>query len=248
MEVVSALYKDEGKIREAFRSGEGLAWAAHDHDLFHGVERMFKAGYIGNLVSSWIPALDGVDAKLRGGPTSIADVGCGHGASTVLLAKAYPEASIVGFDVHEPSIAAARERAEEAGVADRVHFQVASAQDFPGSDYDLVCIFDALHDMGDPVGAARHIRDAMAASGTWLLVEPAAGDDVLANVNPVGRAFYSGSIGICTPCAQAQPGGYALGNQVPDARWRELLVDDAGFAHFRRATETPFNRVFEVRK
>jgi SAM-dependent methyltransferase len=185
---------------------------------------------------------------LRRGPTTVADVGCGHGASTILMAKAYPNADIIGFDSHEPSILAARQRAVEAGVGDRVRFQMASAQDFPGADYDLVCIFDALHDMGDPVGAARHIRHALADDGTWLLVEPAAGDDLLANVHPIGRAYYSGSVGICTPCAQAQTGGYALGNQVPDARWRELLIDDAGFTQFRRAAETPFNRVFEVRK
>lgn len=247
MEVVAAMYKDEGTVREAFRTGNGVPWSNHDHDLFHGVERMFKAGYVGNLVSAWIPSLDGVEAKLRAGSINVADVGCGFGASTILLAKEYPNATIIGFDSHEPSIVTARERAAEAGVGDRVRFQVASAQDFPGNDYDLVCIFDALHDMGDPLGAARHIRDSLADGGTWMLVEPAAGDDLLANVSPVGRAFYSGSISICTPCAQAQPGGYALGNQVPDARWREILVDEAGFTQFRRATETPFNRVFEVR-
>ncbi len=233
-------------MRDAFRTGKGLAWHDHDHDLFHGVERFFKPGYIGNLVSAWIPALEGVDAKLRAGGATVADVGCGFGSSTILLAEEYPGAEIVGFDYHEPSVAAARQRAKEAGVEDRVRFQVASASDFPGDNYDLVCMFDALHDMGDPLGAAHHIREAVRADGTWLLVEPAAGDDLLANVNPVGRAFYAGSIGICTPAAQAQPGGYAFGNQVPEATWRELLAT-AGFTRFRRATETPFNRVFEVR-
>ena len=247
MTVVAALYKDEDKVREAFRTGAGLAWSDHDHDLFHGIERFFKPGYVGNLASSWIPALDGVEAKLRNRPTTVADVGCGFGSSSILLAKEYPLTSVVGFDFHEPSVVAARERADAAGVGDRVRFQVASAQDFPGNGYDLVCIFDALHDMGDPVGAARHIGEALADDGTWLLVEPAAGAELIDNVNPVGRCFYPGSVGICTPSAQAQPGGYALGNQVPDERWRELLAG-AGFTHFRRATETPFNRIFEVRK
>jgi SAM-dependent methyltransferase len=247
MTLAASLYKDEAKIRDAFQSGGGLSWDAHDHDLFHGVERLFKPGYLGNLVSTWIPALDGVDARLRAGDASIADVGCGFGASTILLAQEYPHASVVGFDLHDASIAVARDRAADAGVGDRVRFQVASAQDFPGSGYDLVCIFDALHDMGDPVGAARHIRDAMADDGTWLLVEPAAGDDLAGNVNPVSRIYYAGAVGICTPAAQAQPGGFALGNQVPDSRWAELL-DGAGFSRFRRATDTPFNRIFEVRK
>jgi SAM-dependent methyltransferase len=247
MTLAASLYKDEAKIREAFRTGTGVSWDAHDHDLFHGVERLFKPGYLANLATSWIPALDGVDARLRAGHASIADVGCGFGASTILLAKEYPDATVVGFDLHEASIAAARERANDAGVGDRVRFQVASAQDFPGSGYDLVCIFDALHDMGDPIGAARHIRDALADHGTWLLVEPAAGDDLSGNVNPVSRIYYAGAVGICTPAAQAQPGGFALGNQVPDDRWAELLAS-AGFSRFRRATETPFNRIFEVRK
>ncbi|MEY2420350.1 MAG: hypothetical protein QOI95_417 [Acidimicrobiaceae bacterium] len=247
MTLAASLYKDEAKIREAFRTGTGVSWDAHDHDLFHGVERLFKPGYLANLAASWIPALDGVDARLRSGGASIADVGCGFGASTILLAKEYPDATVVGFDPHDASIAAARDRAADAGIGDRVRFQVASAQDFPGSDYDLVCIFDALHDMGDPIGAARHIGAALADDGTWLLVEPAAGDDLSGNVNPVSRIYYAGAVGICTPAAQAQPGGFALGNQVPDSRWAELLAA-AGFSRFRRATETPFNRIFEVRK
>ncbi|MEY2565979.1 MAG: hypothetical protein QOE35_508 [Actinomycetota bacterium] len=245
MTLAASLYKDEDKIREAFRSGEGLGWQAHNDDLFHGVERLFKPGYLGNLVAEWIPTLDGVDAKLRAG-ASVADIGCGFGASTILLAKEYPESRIVGFDSHDESINAARERAADAGLADRVRFQVASAQDFPGTDYDLVCIFDALHDMGDPLGAAAHIRDAMADDGTWLLVEPAAASGLENNVNPVSRIYYAGAVGICTPAAEAQPGGFALGNQVSDERWRELL-GGVGFSHFRRATETPFNRIFEVR-
>ncbi|MDQ1374558.1 MAG: hypothetical protein QOJ09_1896 [Actinomycetota bacterium] len=246
MTLAASLYKDEEKIRAAFRSGTGVGWQAHDEDLFHGVERLFKPGYLGNLVTEWIPALDGVDERLRAGGVTIADVGCGFGASTILLAKEYPGAEVVGFDNHEESINVARTRAADAGVADRVRFQVASAQDFPGTGYDLVCIFDALHDMGDPMGAARHIGESLADGGTWLLVEPAAVDGLENNVNPVSRIYYAGSVGICTPSAEAQPGGYALGNQVSDERWRELLAG-AGFSHVRRATETPFNRIFEVR-
>jgi SAM-dependent methyltransferase len=245
MTLAAANAKDEEKVREAFVSGKGLGWHEHHHDLFHGTERLFKPGYIANLVSEWIPALDGVDEKLGRGGT-IADLGCGHGASTVLLAQAYPETTVVGFDYHPASIDVARKRAAEAGVADRVRFDVASAQDFPGSGYDLVCIFDALHDMGDPVGAARHIRDALAEDGTWLLVEPMAGETLEDNVNPVGRIFYSASTFICTPGAQSQTGGYALGAQVPESTWVEIITG-AGFGRFRRATETPFNRIYEAR-
>jgi len=245
MTIAVSTAKDEEKIRGAFASGEGLGWHEHHHDLFHGTERLFKPGYVGNLVSAWIPALDGVHEKLGEGG-SIADLGCGHGASTVLLAEAYPNATITGFDYHQASIDIAHKRAAEAGVADRVRFEVASAQDFPGDGYDLVCIFDALHDMGDPLAAARHIRSALAADGTWLLVEPMAGESVEENANPVGRIFYAASTFICTPAAQAQPGGYALGAQVPEAVLAEL-ASEAGFGRFRRATETPFNRVFEVR-
>ena len=240
MTLAAAMWKDEGAIRDAFTTGKGLGWHEHDHDLFHGTERLFKPGYLGNLVASWIPALDGVEARLRDGIT-VADLGCGHGASTILLAEAYPNSTIVGFDYHAESIDVARKRAAEAGVADRVRFEVASAQDFDGT-YDLVCIFDALHDMGDPVEGARHIGDALNDNGTWLLVEPACPVE-----GPLARIFGAASVGICTPSAQQQAGGYALGNQVTDETWQSLLTD-AGFTHFRRATETPLNRVFEVRK
>jgi len=246
MTIAAAVYKDEENIRNAFVTGRGFGWHEHDHDLFHGTERLFKPGYLGNLVSAWIPALDGVEAKLQAG-ARVADIGCGHGSSTILLAQQYPNSEIVGFDYHEGSIETARKRAAEAGVADHVRFEVASAQDFPGTGYDLVCIFDALHDMGDPIGGARHIRDALAEDGTWLLVEPMAVDGLENNVNPVSRIFYAGSLAICTPAAEAQAGGYALGNQVSDDRWQELL-GEVGYSRFRRATETPFNRVFEVRK
>ena len=245
MTLAASTAKDEANVREAFRTGKGLAWHAHDHDLFHGVERFFKPGYVANLVTAWIPALDGVTAKLEAG-ARVADLGCGHGASTILLAQTYPKSTITGFDYHEGSIEVARARAAEAGVAGRVTFEVASAQEFPGSGYDLVCVFDALHDMGDPAGAAAHIRQALSSDGTFMLVEPMAGEDLDANVNLAGRIFYSASTFICTPGAQAQDGGYALGAQVPEGTWNGLLTE-AGFTTFRRATETPFNRVFEAR-
>ena len=244
MAIAVSMAKDDEKVIEAFRTGEGVGWHEHHHDLFHGTERLFKAGYVAHLMSRWMPALDGVDAKLRR-RGSVADVGCGHGASTILLAQGYPEAVVAGFDLHQGSIDVARKRAAEAGVADRVQFEKASAQDFPGSGYDLVCTFDALHDMGDPIAAARHIRDALAADGTWMLVEPMAGDSVDDNVTTVGRIFYAVSTLVCTPAAQAQPGGCALGNQLSEATLRQLCAD-AGFRRFRPAAETQFNRVFEV--
>lgn len=245
MTIAASTAKDEEKIRDAFKTGRGLPWHEHHHDLFHGTERLFKPGYVANLVAQWIPALDGVEETLKRGG-SIADLGCGHGASSILLAQSYPNATVTGFDYHQASIDVARKRAAEAGVADRVRFEVASAQDFPGTGFDLVCIFDALHDMGDPAGAARHIRESLAADGTWLLVEPMAGECLADNVNPVGRIFYAASTFICTPAAQSQAGGYALGAQVPEATLA-AMAEGAGFRRFRRATETPFNRVYEAR-
>jgi SAM-dependent methyltransferase len=241
----SAAFKDEPIIAEAFRTGQGIDWGGHNHDLYAGVERFFRPGYQANLLTSWIPALDGVQPQLQAG-ILVADVGCGHGASTILLAQAFPASTIVGFDSHAPSIEAARVAADKAGLAGRVRFETASAQDYPGSGYGLVCVFDALHDMGDPVGAARHIRGSLAADGTWLLVEPMAGETVADNLNPVGRLFYSASTVICTPSARSQPGGWALGSQASEAQLREIC-DQAGFTRFRRATETPVNRVLEVR-
>jgi SAM-dependent methyltransferase len=228
---------------EAFRSGEGIGWHEHDEDLFQGTERFFRPGYAANLVQSWIPALDGVDAKLRSGGT-VADVGCGHGASTILMAKAYPASTFRGFDYHQGSIDAARKAASEAGVGDRVSFEVASAKDYPGRDYDLVCHFDCLHDMGDPVGAATYTRQSLGTDGTWLLVEPFATDDVTGNLNPIGRVFYSASTLICTPASLSQEVGAALGAQAGESRLREV-AEAAGFSIFRRATETPFNLVLE---
>jgi SAM-dependent methyltransferase len=245
MTVASSMHKDEERVRAAFRSGAGLGWHEHHDDLFVGTERFFRPGYAANLTSAWIPALDGVEDRLRAG-ARVADVGCGHGSSTLLLAEAYPESTVVGFDYHEASIDIARKRAAEAGLADRVRFEVAGAGDFPGTGYDLVCIFDALHDMGDPVGAAAHIRQALAADGTWLLVEPSAGDRLEDNLGLVGRIFFSASTMICTPASRSQEGAACLGAQAGDARLQEV-VRAGGFTRFRRAAETPFNAVLEVR-
>jgi SAM-dependent methyltransferase len=244
-EVLAAAFKDEPKITEAFRTGEGVGWHEHDACLFRGTERFFRPGYNANLVASWIPALDGVEEKLREG-AKVADVGCGHGASTILLAKAFPNSRFFGFDYHAPSIERARKLAEEEGVDERAKFAVASAKDFPGDGYDLVCIFDALHDMGDPVGAAAKIRSSLKPDGTWLLVEPFAGDELTDNLNPVGRLFYSASTVFCTPASLSQEVGLGLGAQAGEKRLREV-VTQAGFKRFRRATETPVNLVFEVR-
>jgi SAM-dependent methyltransferase len=243
-QVATSTAKDEPRITEAIRTGEGLGWERHHADLWQGTERFFRPGYAANLVQSWIPALDGVEARLEAG-ARVADVGCGHGASTILLAQAYPRSRFVGFDYHDRSIEWARKAAAEAGVSDRVGFEVAPADAYPGNGYDLVAVFDALHDMGDPLAAAAHIRRSLAPDGTFLLVEPAAGERVAENLNPVGRIFYSASLFVCVPNARSQ-GGEGLGSQVPEATWREVL-GRAGFGRFRRATETPFNRVFEAR-
>lgn len=233
------------KLTEAFRSGEGIGWHEHDHALFHGIERFFRSSYAGNLVQAWIPALEGVEAKLRAG-ARVADIGCGHGASTILMARAFPASSFIGFDYHAQSIMAASSRAREAGVADRCRFEVGTAKDFPGRDYDLVTVFDALHDMGDPAGAARHVFSTLAPGGSWMIVEPYAGDRVEENLNPIGRAYYAASTLICTPCSLAQDVGLALGAQAGEARMRSI-VTGAGFTRFRRATHTPFNMIFEAR-
>ncbi len=244
-EILSSVFIDEPKVAAAFKSGQGLGWHEHHQCLFSGTERFFRPGYNANLVSSWIPALDGVEAKLSAG-AKVADVGCGHGASTVLMAKAYPASRFVGFDYHGPSIERATKAAEAEGVSDRVSFQVAAAADFPGDGYGLVTIFDALHDMGDPVGAARHIRGTLASDGAWMLVEPFAHDDMADNLNPIGRMFYAASTMVCTPASMSQAVGLGLGAQAGERRLRKV-VEDAGFTRFRRAAETPFNLVFEVR-
>jgi len=233
------------RITESFRTGAGMGWHEHDAEVFVGCEQFFRPGYLANLVPAWLPALDDVDAKLRAG-AKVADVGCGLGASTILLAEEYPNAQLMGVDYHEGSIELARKRAAEAGVAERIDFEVATAQSFPGTDYDLVATFDCLHDMGDPVGAARHIRQALAEDGTWLIVEPFAGDTVADNLNPVGRSYYGFSTFLCVPNALSQAGGYSLGAQAGEDAIGKVVAE-AGFTRFRRAAETPFNLVFEAR-
>jgi SAM-dependent methyltransferase len=244
-QVIASVIKDQPRIAEAFRTGAGVGWHEHDPDLFEGTERFFRPSYAANLIGSWIPALDGVEAKLKAG-AKVADVGCGHGASTILMAQAYPKSKFVGFDYHGRSIEHAWQKATAAGVADRVGFQVAWAKGFPGKDYDLVAFFDCLHDMGDPVGAAAHVRETLAPDGTWMIVEPYANDRIEDNLNPVGRIFYSASTMICTPASKAQEVGLALGAQAGEARMRDV-VTKGGFTRFRRATQTPFNLVFEAR-
>jgi len=244
-QIIASMYSDADRIADAFVSGAGLGWHEHSHELFEGTERFFRPGYNAHLVAEWIPALDGVQDKLEHG-ASVADLGCGRGASTVIMAQAFPGSRFCGFDYHEQSIAAARAGAREAGVEDRVSFERAWAQDFPGEGYDLIAIFDALHDMGDPVGAARHVRERLAPDGTWMIVEPFAGDELKDNLNPVGRLYYSASTFVCTPSAKSQSGGLALGAQAGERRIREV-AQAAGFTRFRRAAETPFNTVFEAR-
>src|SRR3954470_5159984 len=236
---------DSPRIAEAVRTGEGVGWHDHVHDVHEGCERFFRPGYNANLIGSWLPALDGVVAKLERG-ARVADAGCGHGASTILMAEAFPRSTFVGSDYHDGSIATARERAEAAGVTDRVSFEVAPAAGYSGQDYDLVTMFDCLHDMGDPAGAARHVRSTLAADGTWMIVEPAAGDRVEDNLNPVGRAYYGFSTLLCTPASLSQEVGLALGAQAGEARIRDV-VTSSGLTRFRRAAETPFNLVFEAR-
>jgi ubiquinone/menaquinone biosynthesis C-methylase UbiE len=237
--------KANDQITAAFSSGAGMGWHEHDEDVFVGCEQFFRPGSVANLVPSWLPALHGVVDKHRAGARG-ADLGCGLGASTVLLGQAYPESRFTGSDYHERSIELARKRAAEAGVTDHVQFEVAPAAGFSGSDYDLITTFDCLHDMGDPLTAAKHIRSALAADGTWMVVEPAAADDVSGNMNPVGRVYYNFSTQLCVPSALSQPGGYALGAQAGEAAIRRIATD-AGFTRFRRATETPFNIVYEAR-
>jgi SAM-dependent methyltransferase len=233
------------RIAESFRSGAGMGWHEHDDEVFHGCEKFFRPTYAANLVSSWIPSLRGVEARLKTG-ARVADVGCGKGASTLLMAKAYPKSRFFGFDYHDKSIEAARESAKRQGLADRVTFEVAKAKEFPGKDYDLVTVFDCLHDMGDPVGAADHVRRALSKDGTWMIVEPFANDDLKDNLNPVGRVYYSFSTLLCTPCSRSQEVALCLGAQSGEKRISKV-VTGAGFSHFRRAAETPFNVIYEAR-
>lgn len=243
--MLASCMKDEEKLTEVFRTGKGFGWHEHEKGLFEGCERFFRPGYLANLTSSWIPALDGVQQRLQRG-AKVADVGCGHGASTILMAQAFPASRFFGFDYHPASIEQARRRAEAAGVADRVSFEVAPAKSFPGNSYDFVAFFDCLHDMGDPTGASKHVRSALATDGTWMIVEPFAHDNVAANLNPIGRIYYSASAMICVPASLSQEVGLGLGAQAGEARLRKVVMD-GGFTSFRRATETPFNLVFEAR-
>jgi ubiquinone/menaquinone biosynthesis C-methylase UbiE len=244
-ELAVGALKAESRVVDAFHTGEGIGWHEHDDLVFSGCERFFKPGYLANLVPQWLPALEGVVAKLETG-ARVADLGCGHGASTLLLAQAYPNSTFLGSDYHQGSIDQARKRAAEAGLTDRVTFDVASAQTFEGHGYDLAATFDSLHDMGDPLGAARHIRSSLAPDGTWLIVEPAASDNLEDNFNPVGRVYYSFSTFLCVPNAMSQQGGYALGAQAGEAAIRQV-VTDAGFTQFRKVADTPFNNVYEAR-
>ena len=241
---VASVYHDQPLVEAAFRTGDGVAWGDHHNCLFCGTERFFRPGYAANLVQEWIPALDGVEEKLLAG-ASVADVGCGHGASTLIMARAFPQSEFVGFDIHPASIDAARQHAAEQGIRN-VRFETASAQDFPGSGYDLVTTFDALHDMGDPVGAAAHTRQALAPDGTWMIVEPMAGDTLADNLNPVGRVYYGFSTMVCTPSSLSQNVGLALGAQAGERRLGEV-VGEGGFTRFRRATQTPVNMILEAR-
>ncbi len=236
---------DSPHITDLASSGAGFGWHEHVHDVHEGCERFFRPGYNAHLVAEWLPALEGVVPKLEQGAT-VADVGCGHGASTVLMAQAFPASRFVGSDYHEGSITTARQRAAAAGVTERATFDVAAAATYGGSGYDLVTMFDCLHDMGDPAAAARHVRESLAADGTWMIVEPKAGDRVEENLNPVGRAYYAFSTLLCTPASLSQPVGLALGAQAGEARIRDI-VQNAGFTRFARVAETPFNMVFEAR-
>ncbi|HVL78612.1 MAG TPA: class I SAM-dependent methyltransferase [Sphingomicrobium sp.] len=244
-EVIAAGYIDEPKVTDAFRTGRGVGWHEHHECLFRGTEKFFRPGYQANLVSTWLPALDGVVGKLERG-AKVADIGCGHGASTIIMAEAFPNSEFTGFDYHDKSIDRARELAEEAGLRN-VRFEVAAAKEAPGSGYDLVCCFDCLHDMGDPVGAARRVHQILDEDGTFMLVEPMAGDRLSDNLNPVGRMYYSASTMICTPGSKAQEVGLALGAQAGQRRLSEVL-EQAGFGSVRRAAETPFNLVLEAKR
>ena len=244
-QVIASMFKDEPKVAAAFRSGAGVGWHEHSPCLFCGTERFFRSGYAAHLVQEWLPALTGVVEKLERGAKA-ADVGCGHGASTVLMARAFPKSNFVGFDYHEASVQRARAAAQEAGVAKSCRFEIADSRSYPGKGYDLVAFFDCLHDMGDPVGAARHVLQTLDADGTWLIVEPYATDKFEENLNLLGRIFYAASTMVCVPASLSQEVGAALGAQAGEARLREV-VRAGGFKRFRRATATPFNLILEAR-
>lgn len=242
---ITSVYTDAPKMEKAFQTGEGVAWGDHNTCLFCGTEKFFSPSYESNLINNWIPALEGVEAKLKQG-AKVADIGCGHAASTIIMAKAYPNSTFFGYDYHDKSIEQARERAKEAGVSN-VSFEISTAKSFPGSDYDFIAFFDCLHDMGDPVGACAHVKQALKPDGTCMVVEPFAHDTLEENLNPVGRAFYAFSTTLCTPCSLNQEVGLALGAQAGEKRLREVATS-AGFRQFRRAAETPFNLIMEARR
>jgi SAM-dependent methyltransferase len=244
-EVMSSLWLDEAKIAEAFRTGRGVGWHEHSKCLFRGTERFFRPGYNANLVASWLPALDGVVEKLERGAT-VADVGCGHGSSTIVMASAFPNSRFIGFDYHAASVERAREAAQEAGVSANTRFEVAHAKNFEGR-FDLVAFFDCLHDMGDPMGAAEQVHSVLVPDGTWMIVEPFAHDRLRDNLNPVGRIYYAGSTMVCTPCSLSQEVGLGLGAQAGELRLRQVIAA-GGFNRMRRAAETPFNIVYEARR
>ena len=244
-QIIASTVLDEPKVRAAFKTGEGVGWHEHNCTLFEGTERFFRPSYSAHLIDEWIPALAGVEAKLKAGAT-VADVGCGYGVSTILMAQAYPKSKFIGFDYHAPSIEWASASAAKAGVSDRVTFEVASSKAFPGKGYDMVAFFDCLHDMGDPVGASKHVRKSLKPDGTWMIVEPFANDKLEDNLNPVGRIFYSLSTVVCTPASLSQEVGLGLGAQAGESRLRDV-VTQGGFTRFRRATETPFNLILEAR-
>ncbi|HTH54388.1 MAG TPA: methyltransferase domain-containing protein [Edaphobacter sp.] len=233
------------RITEAFRTGAGMGWDEHNESVMHGCEKFFRSGYTANLINSWIPSLEGVQKKLESG-AKVADVGCGKGASTLLMAKAFPNSQFFGFDYHDESIKGAQQTAKKKELSDNVNFKVAKAKEYPGKDYDLVTVFDSLHDMGDPVGAAKHVLQSLNKDGTWMIVEPFANDNLKDNLNPIGRSYYGFSTLLCTPCSRSQEVGLCLGAQAGEARMREV-VSSAGFTRFRRAAETPFNLVYEAR-
>jgi SAM-dependent methyltransferase len=245
LEVAASLFLDEEKIARLFRTGQGMAWGDHHHRLFCGSEALFRPGYRTHLVDTWIESMPDVRAKLESG-ARVADIGCGHGASTIVLAEAFPNSTFIGIDVHDASIDVARERASEAGVEDNLRFEVATADGYEEGEFDLICFMDCLHDLGDPVGAARHARKALVSDGSLLLVEPAAGDDVNDNINPVSRLYYAASTAVCTPCSRSQDVGAALGAQAGEATLTEVLRA-AGFGRTRRVAETPFNIVLDAR-
>lgn len=244
-QIVASMFKDQHKITEAFRGGNGVGWHEHHPMLFEGTERFFRAGYSANLLSSWLPALDGVVEKLAAG-AKIGDVGCGYGASTILMAEAFPKSKFFAYDYHPSSIEKARQRAWKAGLSEHIEFKVSTAKEFPNEQYDLVTMFDCLHDMGDPVGAAAHVLETLKPDGTWMIVEPFAHDDMKNNINDIGRVFYSASTMICTPASRAQEVGLALGAQAGEKKIAEV-VKKGGFTRFRRAAETPFNIVYEAK-